>query len=91
MSTKKTRHERNALAQAEGLANVSESYMTAVIVLSSVDTSHLPEAAQAHVKEALNVFAFSLSDINDKYKKLSGRALDLSHIENAFQVEKTND
>lgn len=91
MSTKKTRHQRAALAQAEGLAQVSESYMTAVIVLNGIDTANLPEAAQSHIKAALNTFAYSVSDIADKYTKLSGRKLDLAHIEQAFQVETPNE
>lgn len=84
--TKKNRHQRNALTSAEGLAQVAESYMTATIVLSGIDRENLPEAAQSHIKTALNVMAYTVSDINDKYKKATGRNLDVSHIENAFQV-----
>ncbi len=95
MSNKKGFRAKAALAQAEGLAQVAESYLTTVIVLNGIDTSVLPEAAQGYVKTALNTFAYSVSDIATKYSKLSGRKLDLAHVEAAFQVPaseiETND
>lgn len=84
MSIKKNRHKRASLAQAEGLATVAESYLSAVVVLSGIDTAPLSEAARQHVSAALNVFAYSVGDIADKYKKSTGHALDLSHVEAAF-------
>lgn len=85
MTTKKTRHQRNAFSEAQGLAQVSESYMTATIVLSKIDTDNLTEAAQAHIRTALNVMAYTVSDIGTKYKKATGKTLDLSHVESAFE------
>ena len=84
MSQKPVRKSRKL--KPEQLQVLAESHLATLIVLTSIEGVN-PEA-KPYIDSATQMIALTLVDIQDRYKKATKQALDVSHVENAFTAPK---
>lgn len=69
------------------LQKLGEAHMSALIVLSRVEG--IPEASKPYHTAAMQMLAFTLNDIQNRFARDSKRPLDLSYVEASFTTQET--